>query len=268
MAKVTTDNIHYKRIATALRTHSGTDSGIKPSEMADKIDTCVEKARANGYSQGVTEGKASEYNEFWDTFQNGGKRTGYLFGFSGKGWTADNFKPKYDIIAVGNTNHMFNSNSALVNFADYLEKHGLRFDISGVTSTSEMFRYSKFTRLPVLDFRNVTDLYYVFGNNTDLHTIDEIKINSSVTFNNTFRECTNLTEIRFDGVISKNIDLHWSKHLSFMSLASIIGALSDTVTGQTITLPETARETYNNATISGRWDELISEHPNWTFAYA
>lgn len=77
-----------------------------------------------------------------------------------------------------------------------------------------------------------------------------------------------LEEIRFEGVIGKSLDIHWSTKLSMMSLSSIVGCLSKTVSGQTITLPTTARATYDNATISGSWDNLVKQYTNWTFAYA
>jgi hypothetical protein len=53
-----------------------------------------------------------------------------------------------------------------------------------------------------------------------------------------------------------------------MSLASIVGALSDTATGQTLTLPATAESTYDSATYIGRWKEVVASKPNWKFEYA
>ena len=104
----------------------------------------------------------------------------------------------------------------------------------------------------------------------NLETIKGLNVNENTICNNAFNLCDKLVNLSFaDGsVIGKSLDLHWSKNLSFMSLDSVLGALSKTVTGQTITFPTTARETYDNATIGGRWDERVTEYPNWTFAYA
>ena len=52
------------------------------------------------------------------------------------------------------------------------------------------------------------------------------------------------------------------------SLASIIAALSDTVTGQTITFPTTAESNYDSETYIGRWKEVVASKPNWKFEYA
>lgn len=268
MAKVVTDNKHYTNIANVLRTHLGTDAKFKPSEMATEVEMCVSQAHTHGYNSGYFDGRSAEYDAFWDAFQNYGNRNRYIYGFAGSGWTADNFKPKYDIIMSGNNNYAFNSNAAQMDFAEYLESKGLKIDTSGMTSASEIFRLSLFTRLPKLDFSKAGSMYFTFRECAYLHTVDEIKVTASNTYNNTFYGCTNLVEIRFNGTIGNSIDFHWSAKLSFMSLASIVSALSKTVSGQTITLPTTARSTYDNATYSGRWDELVAEYPNWTFAYA
>ena len=58
------------------------------------------------------EGKKSQYDEFWDNFQENGNRTVYVSCF-GSGWTADTLKPKYTIKPI-NANMMFFNNAGEV----------------------------------------------------------------------------------------------------------------------------------------------------------
>lgn len=180
-------------------------------------------------------GQKSEYDRFWDAYQGTGEVIVATSMFSGYRWSDEIYNPKITI----KTN-----------------------------SFASMYQNSQIsdTKVP-LDFTygNSTD---VFRNASKLRNIEKIIVDSGNAFSNWFYGCTALEEIRFEGVISKSLDLHWSKKLSMLSLASIVAALSDTVTGQTITLPTTAESTYDNATISGAWDNLVATKPNWTFAYA
>lgn len=55
-------------------------------------------------------GKQTEYERFWDSFQNYGKMVFYSNAFSGYGWTDETFKPKYPIVTdnqPNRTNQMF-----------------------------------------------------------------------------------------------------------------------------------------------------------------
>ena len=180
-------------------------------------------------------GMQTEYDRFWNAFQNnGGVMNGY-YAFSGSAWNDRTYNPKYDIKA---------------------------------TSFTNMFRSSAISNTKVtIDFSEGTGTY-VFNNATNLITVPKIIVNKNIEFTGWFASCALLTEIRFEGIIGKSLDIHWSTKLSMESLASIVGALSKTSTGQTITLPTTARETYDNATISGAWDNLVAMYPNWTFKYA
>lgn len=215
-------------------------------------------------------GKKSEYDRFWDEFQQNGNRTDYNTAFRSAGWTVDNFKPKYDIVPVGNTNSMFVASKINADLVEILEKQGIVLDFSKVTMLGSGFQNSKFTRIGEINCSSftATGTTYLFSGCTALKVIDKIIINENIALTSWFNSCSALEEIRFDGTIGKSLDIHWSTKLSFESLASIVGALSKTVSGQSITLPTTARQTYDNATYSGRWDELVAEYPNWSFKYS
>ena len=180
-------------------------------------------------------GMQTEYDRFWNAYQNnGGVMNGY-YAFSGEAWNDGAYNPKYDIKATGFTN-MFRSST--------ITNTKVTIDLSEGTGT------------------------YVFNNATKLITVPKIIVNKNIDFTGWFASCALLTEIRFEGTIGKSLDIHWSTKLSMASLASIVVALSDTVTGQTITFPTTAESNYDSKTYIGRWKEVVASKPNWTFAYA
>ena len=180
-------------------------------------------------------GQKSEYDRFWDAMQNNGNAFDTSYMFCGYYWNDATYNPKYPIVS---------------------------------SSCSQMYRFSMISDVKVgLDFSACTGTY-LFTNMATLKRIPKIIVNPNITYTGWFASSPNIEEISFEGTIGKSIDIHWSTKLSFESLASIVGALSKTVTGQTITLPTTARQTYDNATISGAWDNRVSQYTNWTFAYA
>ena len=131
-----------------------------------------------------------------------------------------------------------------------------------------MFRFADITDSKVsIDVSGVNGTY-MFYSCQNLKTVRKIIVNENNLFTGFLQSCPNLEEIRFEGVIGNSLDLHWSTKLSMSSLASIVNALSKTASGQSITLPTTARQTYDDATVAGRWDELVAEYPNWSFKYS
>lgn len=215
-------------------------------------------------------GKEAEWNAFWDDFQDFGNRTAYNNAFQ-NGWTDIGFQPKWNIKPTS-AGYMF-ANTKIANLKKCLEDHDVVFDTSNATSVSSMFENAgNLTHCPKISTVKCSSLPSIFFANKNLISIDEIVLKSdgSQTFNdNSFKNCSSLVEIRFSGKIGNNINLSWSKNLSMMSLSSIVDALSTSVSGKTITLPNTARATYDNATISGAWDAFIEPYrAYWTFAYA
>lgn len=212
-------------------------------------------------------GMQTEYDRFWDAYQQNGNRSDYFSGFAGAGWNDETFKPKYDIAPTGTAQSLFHY-CKIADIKNICARCGITLDLSQATNTNQLFYDSSVTQLPKINLSN-SNVYRTFHGCTQLQSIDELVLSTSKTIDlEAFYNCQELVEIRFGGTIAKSIDLHWSKKLSMVSLSSIVGALSKTVTGQTITLPTTARTTYDNVTIGGAWDELVSEYPNWTFAYA
>ena len=246
------------------------DKLIKVTENEAEIHELNEKLK-----QRVNGGKAdakSWYDEFWDAFQDYGKRTDYIAGFGGFGWTDDLFKPKYNI-TVSNADNMFNAARKLTNVAELLRKAGVELDTSNCVSFSNCFNSaSNITELPFLDVSKATGMYSLaatFSYTNCLHTL-HIKSSSETLFTSTtFNRMIELTNLTIDGVIAKGaIDLKDSTKLSADSLKSIINALSNTTTGLTITLPKTAQANYEAVYGAGSWATLTASRSNWTIVYA
>lgn len=185
-------------------------------------------------------GMQTEYDRFWDTYQqNGAVLYSANYMFSSPNWVDEIYNPKYTIIPQRAT---------------------------------AMYRFTGITDVKVdLDFTQSVipeSTGSVFANTSALKRIPKIKVLENMKYDSWFASCTSLEEIRFEGIIGNSLDIHWSTKLSMASLASIVGALSKTVTGQSITLPTTARDTYDSITYEGRWDELVAEYPNWSFKYS
>ena len=104
-----------------------------------------------------------------------------------------------------------------------------------------------------------------------LERIQKITAYETATWKNTFQYCYALTHVIFDGTIgASGLDLQWSTGLDKESITSIINALSDSTSGLSITLSNTA---VNNAFYSEEqddlrleWYDLIATKENWTIS--
>jgi hypothetical protein len=186
-------------------------------------------------------GKKSQYDEFWDNYQNYGRiGTNYNGAFAGTKWTKQTFKPKYDITGFWTCLNMFWANTIGGDLVAHLEEiGGIVLDFSDATNAGSCFTYSKFTRLGVIDLRKATTAVSVFALMTNLETIDKIIVSKSTAIQNWFNDDNNLVNVIFEGEITGNgLNVQWCP-LSHESLMSIINTLRDnsgTSTWNTITL--------------------------------
>ena len=225
---------YLKSIADAIREKLGTTEKINAQDFAGKID------------ETYTKGRSDYYNEFWDTYQQNGKRTNYTyaFGFSGNsyGWTDISFNPKYDINAT-------HTNGLLQTFSNNSQITDTKVPITAKYSIQAGFNYC-----------------------SNLVTIRKLRLNNVTNTTNAFTNCSKLANITVEG--------EWLVSVSFsvcpLSRASIINQiehLSASVSGQTITFKKSA---INNAfgididdetTWTDEWKELRNSKPKWDFAY-
>ena len=180
------------------------------------------------YGQGFDAGKQTEYDAFWDAFQQKGNRRNYWGAFAS--WTDEIFKPKYPIVA---------------------------------TPTTSMFYLSTITQLPTMDFSGgIWALENTFDY-TSVITIEKIIIKADGTqrINQGFTGCRKLVNVSFEGVIGASISFADCSLLSKASIENVVGVLSNTTTGTTATFNKAA---VNAAFTTDEWNALIATKANWT----
>lgn len=240
------------------------------SERLEKVVAGVSKtkdlnAELEKSLYGTDTGGKSYYDEFWDAYQDNGNRTNYNTAFAGHGWTDETFKPTYDIKPTS-ANRLF-SHTAITDLKAALEKAGVIFDLSKVTSATYPFEYCSLTHIPEINTTSLSDLQYFIYSAIDLVTVDKVilKNDGSQTFGEqSFGALLNLEEIRFEGVIGKNgFNMNRSTKLSKASIENIINHLSTTTSGLTVTLSKAA---VNTAFTTEEWNALIATKTNWTIS--
>ena len=201
--------------------------------ISEKLTTIAENEQ-KVYDKGVEDGKKSEYDTFWDIFQkNGTEKVSYRYAFSGN-WDSRNFKPKYDfnLFSEGLSYAFYNCGSGLTD-----EEH--RIDLIEVSKKVKLFYEndsfyytfyeSRVLTVPTINInktRGTSVLNSTFRYASRLHTIEKIilsdhKDGTSTSFNNTFYGASRLTNIRFEGVINRDINFAQSP-LSVESCKNII----------------------------------------------
>lgn len=210
-------------------------------------------ADQTGYERGVTDGTTAGYNkgheegfnhgmdaqkqEWWYKYQtnsDGSARTSYTGAFAGYGWNNDTFTPTQNITAV-KAGMMFYLSRISGSLSEILGDKTI--DFSGCAGASQIFSNSQFTALPELNFQKATYMTEIFANCTSLVSVGLFTVNKNTSLNNAFDKCTALENITFGGTIAKSMNIHWSTKLSTASIKSLLGVLTETVTGVTITLP-------------------------------
>lgn len=239
----------------------------------------VEKGKAEVgegiYEEGFEAGKKSEYDAFWDSYQEYGNRTTtYEYAFARNGWTDVTFKPKYDLIVKSTANQMFYT-SYITNLKKTLSDCGVVLDTSEATNFNGMFQQARTTHVPTLDMRKATSTSHAFSYSY-IEEIEKIIVAETVPWQSAFMNCSRLKHLFVEGVIGQNgFNVQWSTMLSRESIESIINALSTTTSGLTVTLSKKAvdaaiklAEPDDDSTSSGWWAWLIGTRPNWTISLA
>ena len=225
--------------------------------IADKLVTIAENQE-----KVFDAGKQSEYDNFWDEFQQNGNRTKYNYCFASECWNDNTFKPKYDINLKGYSVY-FGADIAVTDLAKNLEDCGVVLNTSAATDLSYMFYMADITKLPALNFSKATNLAYCIYACSALKEIEKITVTESQAFPNTFLSASNLEKVIFEGNISSNLNLGTRRKLTKESIESIVGCLSKTASGTTLTLSQTA---VDNAFTTDEWNALIADKTNWTIS--
>ncbi len=196
--------------------------------IADKLTQIAENEQAV-----FDAGKKSEYDTFWDSYQENGNKVAYRLAFFGSGWNDTTFKPKYPMKMYKGQQQM------------------------------QAFYYFRGTHIDVdIDFRAVGNAQ-VFQSASLLKTISKLIVTDEVTYTNWFAGCTALEDITIEGTIGNDISFSDCALLTKGSIESIIDALSGTVTGKTLTVNAAAKQA---AFTDSEWAALIGTKPNWTIS--
>ena len=214
-------------------------------------------------------GMKNQYDMFWDTYQQNGKRTDYNCAFGGTGWNNDTFKPKYDLKPEASAYCMFRDTEIKGDLEELLKQNGVVLDTSNTTSFTSMFQLAeKITRIGVLDCRkSASSMDSLFADAKKLKTIDKLCLTeNSRLASGTFRNMLALENITIDGYIGISFNFNQSPLLSPDSIESIITHLSSNVSGQTVSFASGAIDNYIAVKGSDMWHNLNALFPNWTFA--
>ena len=172
-------------------------------------------------------GQKSEYDRFWDAYQNNGNVVEGYGMFSGNQWTDETYQPKHPIkVSLG----------------------------------TQLFRNARITDIVVpVDISGAVGIMYFFSC-IKLVTIPKLIVNENTTFLTAFSYCYELEEVRFEGTIGNSLDLHWSTKLSYDSVANIFGHLGGTASA-TLTLPKSHDDGRYNSLIANKMP------PNWAVSW-
>lgn len=222
-------------------------------------------------------GKKAEYDSFWDSYQLNGARTDYANAFACPNdqmtWTAENFKPKYDIIIEKSGLQCFYlwEHTDPIDLGGILASQGVRLDTSKATSLHNFMKYGYGIcgRLPIIDCSfagaNTTAMFY----GCKISGIEKLVVTEKTVFNDMFTYCYNLCDLVIEGKIcTGGLNLKHSTKLSADSIKNVVEALSDTATGLSVTLPMAAQATFAAKYGQSAWNSLIDTKRNWTIAFA
>lgn len=193
-------------------------------------------------------GKQSEYDRFWDEFQQNGNRTIYNNAF-GSGWTENIFKPKYAMRPTNATYMFFNQLGQSITITDFVEfcrQNNIILDFSNCVSASYSLGNLWTNHHGVLDFSKCTSLSSIFYSQNlvpelGIKKIDEFISSATTVYDaTTFQNALMLEDITFSGIIANNIWFNTCTLLTKASMLSIFEALSTITTGKSITLSLTA----------------------------
>lgn len=199
------------------------------ARIADKSVTVAEN------EQRVFEaGEKSEYDRFWDGYQDNGNKKLCAYMFSGTGWNEETLRPKYDIKptnAVGIFSFASETSAFPRDLMGHFEKIGRVLDFSQATQMISLFNSNTAVeKIGVISTISSVSLSYIFSGCTSLKHIEKLilKDDGSQAINSLFNSSPNIEHLIIEGTIGQNgFNIQWSTKLSHESLMSIINALKD-----------------------------------------
>ncbi len=249
------------------------------TSVADAIREQTGKTEAIAFPNGfvsapaelVEVGRQKEWSDFWDVFQQNGKRANYTSAFAFGNWNSTTFRPKYDMYPTS-VSAMLQESSWVDDFAEALRNAGVKMDCSNCTNFFMFCHDSGVRRVGVVGSAVATNVQNMFGWTGALHTIDKMIVSENITdYTNTFAGCGKLVNLTMEGTIDKTISFSASP-LSLASAKSVISCLKNfTGTGKEYTTTVTFGATTwgyldaeGNASPDGTtWREYITNTLCW-----
>lgn len=214
-------------------------------------------------------GRKTEYDAFWDAYQEQGNRTSYTHAFSNR-WSDATFKPKHNIKPVGtySADSMF-AQSQITDIAGIMERQNVTFDFSESERFSATFDRTISATLPPIDAKGIKSMSMAFYNAMNLKSLQIDNLREDCTFDRAFNFLYALENIRVTGTIGKSgIDIQNSTkltHDSFINdqgtgILNVLADKSGTGSTWTITLGST-----NLAKLTDG-EKAIATQKGWTLA--
>lgn len=247
-----------------------------PTNLHDSVDAQIaylNEKIPEIYEKGIEDGKQTENETFWETYQESGNRTIYENAFGN--WIERQFYPLYSI-KPRTAYMMFKSFGArddiIINLVERLGYLGIDLDFSECADLQYCFQQAYFSHVGIIDARSCSDLRNTF-NSSQIRTIEKLVVYEKLKYTTAFYLCLYLKDIlSIEGAIGNDINFKDSP-LSKGSIVNVINALSDTVKGNMLTLSlkavNDAFETVEgmaDGSSSNEWAELIENKTNWTIA--
>ena len=205
---------------------------------SEKLNTIANNIPAI-YNAGIENGVKSEYDRFWDVFQENGQRKRYFYAFAGGGWTPEIFNPKHHISIVETATPNRHCEGMFYGFMRGYEGQPISLtpemvDFSQAMLIQDTFSNAYFDTITA-DFSNAVSLYGAFQQHKAVNQEKTtraiyLKVTEKCTnFTGAFNQCSNLEELQFtaDSIIAAQIDVAHCVKLSHESLMSILYALKD-----------------------------------------
>lgn len=193
--------------------------------IADKLNTIAENEQLV-----YRAGRKSEYDKFWDKFQNYGKTENYNYAFAMGRFNDENYNPKYPIkCSSGNTSGRY-----------------MFYYATGITDT----------KVEIIPYNDLSNAFAYSG----IVTIRKLTVTEKITYSSTFTETNDLVNITFEGEIGQDISFRYCSKLSDDSVDNIIEHLKNFngTTGKTLTVHT---DVYNRMVSDGR--KILVENKNW-----
>ena len=238
--------------------------------IAEKLTTIAENV-PKVYDAGKNLGKAEENRAWWDCLTVKGTRTHFSSSFRSADFNLiGGFNPPYTLKPRETADNMFRLATGLTKITkSQLDTSRNEAGIS-TFEASDLQEIEEFSTVGFVS----KDIKWHFYGCSQLHTIGKfiLKADGTQVFTKNFTNDPNLQNITFEGKFGSGENFSSCPMLTAKSIESIVTALLDTASGQTMTFNVAAKTTYYSAHSSEyanadeAWNALCATKSNWTIS--